>query len=722
MRARRGSWPTAPDDTVVQDLTVTQIGDEAVHLRANSTDNVVRGLTISDTGLRRVKFGEGIYVGSAVSNWCDITDCEPDRSDRNVVVANTISRTAAESVDIKEGTTGGVLADNTFDGAGMRGETDSWVDVKGNGWLVQANHGTTTKRSGFEVNLQADGWGTANTFDANTADVDGPGYGYELRRPTDDPAAHNRVTCTNTAIGAAEGLTNTICALTDHRRPPPSITSDTTPKEKPMNTIHPTSAHPTPTGEKLTVGVVGLGYLGAVHAAGMAALGHRVVGYDVDAAEGRRAEQAKAPFFEPGLEELLAATQGDNLLFTHDMTDLKGADVVFVAVGTPQRKGELAADTSYVVAAVESLAELLPGPALIVGKSTVPVGTAARLAERLAETAPDLEIAWNPEFLREGHAVDDTLRPDRLVFGVVSDRAEALLRQVYARPIAAGCPVVVTDRATAELVKVAANSFLATKISFINAMAEVAEAADADVETLADAIGYDDRIGRKFLNAGLGFGGGCLPKDIRAFMARAGELGADQALTFLREVDTINLRRRSKVVELAREACGGSFIGRRIAVLGAAFKPHSDDIRDSPALNVAAQARLQGADVVVTDPAALRQRAGALARPVLRGQCEEAVAGADVVVLATEWPEYAGLNPKAAGPDRAGPHGHRRAQRARPRQMARRGLDATGASGDHPISAPGKPPDTVAVTRPEPGPRTGQWSGFRRSTRDSRWP
>jgi hypothetical protein len=209
---QKGVMADGTTDTVVQDLALTQIGDEAVHLRANSTDNVVRGLTISDTGLRRVKFGEGIYVGSAVSNWCDITGCEPDRSDRNVVVANTISRTAAESVDIKEGTTGGVLADNTFNGAGMRGDTDSWVDVKGNGWLVQANHGTTTRRSGFEVNLQADGWGTANTFDANTAEVDGPGYGYDLRSPTDALAAHNRVTCTNTATAAAGGLTNTTCA------------------------------------------------------------------------------------------------------------------------------------------------------------------------------------------------------------------------------------------------------------------------------------------------------------------------------------------------------------------------------------------------------------------------------------------------------------------------------------------------------------------------------
>ena len=347
------------------------------------------------------------------------------------------------------------------------------------------------------------------------------------------------------------------------------------------------------------------------------------------------------------------------------------------------------------------------------GKSTVPVGTAARLAERLAETAPDLEVAWNPEFLREGHAVDDTLRPDRLVFGVVSDRAEALLRAGLraARSLPAR-PVVVTDRATAELVKVAANSFLATKISFINAMAEVAEAAGADVETLADAIGYDDRIGRKFLNAGLGFGGGCLPKDIRAFMARAGELGADQALTFLREVDTINLRRRSKVVELAREASGGSFVGRRIAVLGAAFKPHSDDIRDSPALNVAAQASLQGADVVVTDPAALdnarahwpnlsyaRHRRGS------RGGRRRAGAGHRVARVHRP-------GPGGPGPDRAGPHGHRRPQRARPSQVARRGLALSGPRAIIRQRHPASRLTPVAVVRWNQNPGQVMWSGY----------
>ncbi len=406
---------------------------------------------------------------------------------------------------------------------------------------------------------------------------------------------------------------------------------------------------PTPPAARLTVGVVGLGYLGAVHAACMAQFGHRVIGYDIYATKIDLLRQAKSPFFEPGLDELLERTRGPGLLFTGNVVDLAGADVVFVCVGTPQRRGELAADVSHVTAAVRALAQVLVGPALVVGKSTVPVGTAARLADLLAATAPGLEVAWNPEFLREGHAVADTLHPDRLVLGVVSDAAEQLLRDVYARPISGGTPVVVTDLATAELVKVAANAFLATKISFINAMAEVCEAAGADVVTLAEAIGHDERIGRRFLHAGLGFGGGCLPKDIRAFMARAGELGADQALTFLREVDNINMRRRSKVVELARDACDGSLIGRRIAILGAAFKPHSDDIRDSPALNVAAQARLQGADIVVTDPAAIDNARALWPDLAYAATAEDACEGADLVLLLTEWPQYTGLDPDVLG-------------------------------------------------------------------------
>ena len=400
----------------------------------------------------------------------------------------------------------------------------------------------------------------------------------------------------------------------------------------------------------LRIGVIGCGYLGAVHAACMTELGHTVVGLDVDEAKVAGLAAASSPFFEPGLDDLLASTLATGrLTFTTDPSAVDGCDVVFICVGTPQRKGELAADTSYVQAAVDTVVAHVSAPALVVGKSTVPVGTAAGIAERLGSEAPHLELAWNPEFLREGFAVQDTLTPDRFVLGVRSQRAEDVLREVYATPLGAGTPIVVTDFETAELVKVAANAFLATKISFINAMAEVCEITGADVVQLADAIGYDDRIGRKFLGAGLGFGGGCLPKDIRAFMARAGELGADQALTFLREVDAINQRRRQRLVELAREECGGSFIGKRIAVLGAAFKPNSDDIRDSPALNVAAQMRLQSADVVVTDPQAVDNARRWWPDLQFADSAEEALTGADVVLLATEWKQFTSLDPVAVG-------------------------------------------------------------------------
>lgn len=396
----------------------------------------------------------------------------------------------------------------------------------------------------------------------------------------------------------------------------------------------------------MKIGVVGCGYLGAVHAACMTELGHDVVGVDVDEAKVEGLRAASPTFFEPGLDDLLTGTLSTGrLVFTTDASALEGCEVIFVCVGTPQRKGELAADTRYVDAAIETILANVTSPALVVGKSTVPVGTAQRLANRLAEADSALRLAWNPEFLREGFAVKDTLTPDRFVLGVSTDKDEAVLREVYAIAIEAGTPVIVTGFETAELVKVAANAFLATKISFINAMAEVCEAAGADVTQLADAIGHDERIGRKFLGAGLGFGGGCLPKDIRAFMARAGELGADQALTFLREVDAINMRRRSKMVELTRHACGGSVIGKRVAVLGAAFKPNSDDIRDSPALNVAAQLRLQGADVVVTDPQAVNNARRLWPDLNYATTATEAMTGADVVLLLTEWQEYVNLDP-----------------------------------------------------------------------------
>ncbi|MDQ0689821.1 UDP-glucose/GDP-mannose dehydrogenase family protein [Arthrobacter sp. W4I7] len=400
----------------------------------------------------------------------------------------------------------------------------------------------------------------------------------------------------------------------------------------------------------MRISVIGCGYLGAVHAACMAKLGHDVVGIDVDARKIEELAAGRAPFYEPALEELLKEVQEKGRLsFSTDLAAAEGSKLHFVCVGTPQKKGENAADLTFVDAAVKGLLPYLAPGDVVVGKSTVPVGTAGRLAELVQAQQPGAHLAWNPEFLREGHAVSDTLSPDRFVYGV-SDGSEdhpavSILDEVYSTSIASGTPRLVTDHPTAELVKTAANSFLATKISFINAMAELCEAAGADVTQLADAIGIDDRIGRKFLNAGIGFGGGCLPKDIRAFMARAGELGADQALTFLREVDAINMRRRSRVVELTRELCGGSLLGARITVLGAAFKPDSDDVRDSPALSIAAQLQLQGAVVTVTDPKALPNAARRFPELQYETDTSAAVLKADALLLLTEWQEYRDLNP-----------------------------------------------------------------------------
>lgn len=402
----------------------------------------------------------------------------------------------------------------------------------------------------------------------------------------------------------------------------------------------------------LRLSVVGTGYLGATHAACMAELGYEVLGLDIDAAKVDLLRSGMVPFYEPGLDAVLQRNiAAGRLSFTTSFEEAAAfADIHFICVGTPQAAGAQRADLSQVTGSVDSLAPHLRAGALVVGKSTVPVGTAEALAERLAAAAEGVQVAWNPEFLREGFAVEDTLHPDRLVVGVRSQRAEAMLREVYAPLIAAGTPFLVTDFPTAELVKVAANSFLATKISFINAMAEVCEAAGADVAQLAQAIGMDPRIGHRFLGAGLGFGGGCLPKDIRAFMARAGELGAEEAVAFLREVDQINLRRRSHTVDLARLTLGGSFHGRRVAMLGASFKPDSDDVRDSPALDVAVAIGNAGADVVVHDPKALANAARVYPHLRYEADLATALAAAELVILGTEWREYREIDPAwAAG-------------------------------------------------------------------------
>ncbi|WP_037679795.1 UDP-glucose/GDP-mannose dehydrogenase family protein [Streptomyces griseus] len=396
--------------------------------------------------------------------------------------------------------------------------------------------------------------------------------------------------------------------------------------------------------------VIGTGYLGAVHAACMADIGHDVLGVDTDTRKIEALAAGRAPFFEPGLPEILTRnTEDGRLRFTSSLQEAADfGDLHFVCVGTPQRPDSLAADLRHVEAVVDGLVPLLTRDSLIVGKSTVPVGTTRALSRRVAarlRPGVDAEVAWNPEFLREGYAVQDTLRPDRLVVGVTSPRADQLLRAVYDSMLRAGVAYVSTDPATAELVKVAANSFLATKISFINAMAEVCDASGADVVTLADALGHDVRIGRRFLSAGLGFGGGCLPKDIRAFLARAEELQVGEAVSFLRQVDRINHRQRRRTVDLARHLLGGAFAGRRVAVLGATFKPDSDDVRDSPALAVTAEIVAEGADVSVHDPEGLDNARAALSGPTYCTDVMEACRDADVVLHLTEWRRYRELDP-----------------------------------------------------------------------------
>jgi UDPglucose 6-dehydrogenase len=402
------------------------------------------------------------------------------------------------------------------------------------------------------------------------------------------------------------------------------------------------------------VTVLGTGYLGATHAACLAELGFEVLGVDVNEAQVNALAAGDLPFHEPGLPELLrSGLDSGRLRFTTSHAEAaEFGDVHFVCVGTPQQADSGAADLSYVLACVDALAPMLTRPCLVVGKSTVPVGTSEILAERLARTAPvgaAAEVAWNPEFLREGHAVADTMRPDRIVVGVRSARAEALLREVYAGPVAAGVPFLVTGLPTAELVKVAANAFLATKVSFINAMAEVCEAVGADVVPLAKALAHDERIGGRFLVPGLGFGGGCLPKDIRAFGARTRELGITSVGSLLGEVDAINLRRRARMVDLALELVGGSLEGRTVGVLGCSFKPNSDDIRDSPALDVAGTVHGLGARVTVYDPAAMDR--ARLLHPELEyaASLPEVAEGADVLLLLTEWREFIEADPEVLG-------------------------------------------------------------------------
>jgi len=396
----------------------------------------------------------------------------------------------------------------------------------------------------------------------------------------------------------------------------------------------------------LKLSVIGTGYLGATHAACMASLGFEVIGFDIETSKIDLLSKGKVPFYEPDLEDLLAEQiKSGRLTFTNNINDLANADVHFICVGTPQVKGGNAADLTYVDSALEAIAKIVKPGGLVVGKSTVPVGTATRLRNRLLELNPKADLAWNPEFLREGFAVEDTLRPNRLVVGVVNDLAEKILKEVYASNLKENTPWVRADLPTAELVKVAANSFLATKISFINAMAEICEAAGGDVTVLAKAIGYDPRIGSRFLQAGIGFGGGCLPKDIRAFMARAEELGAKQAVEFLKEIDAINLRARQRIIELVRKDLSENLQGKKVAILGAAFKPDSDDVRDSPALDIAAQIQAAGAVVIVHDPKAIANAQKRFPALKFAEDINSTLKDAEIVLHLTEWKIYREINP-----------------------------------------------------------------------------
>lgn len=395
----------------------------------------------------------------------------------------------------------------------------------------------------------------------------------------------------------------------------------------------------------LRISVIGTNYLGATHAAGMAELGHEVIGVDVVPEVVETLNQGRSHFFEDGLDPLLARhTASGRLRFTTDYAEIADwADLHFLCVGTPQADGG-AADLAQLHSAVDGLAPLLTRPTLVVGRSTVPVGTALALEQRLRAASPagdGIEVAWTPEFLQEGHAVENTLRPDRLVFGVQSDHARAMLHRCYALAISDDTPVINCDLATAELIKTAANLFLSTKISFINAMAQMCQAAGGDVTLLADALGHDQRIGRDFLNAGLGFGGGCLPKDIRALAARARELEVDVLGDFIEAVESINEQQRSEVAELAIDQLGGDVTGRRIGVLGAAFKPGTDDIRNSPALTVARRLAAAGAEVWVYDPQAVVPDNAIRRAESVR----EAVTDAELVLHLTEWPEFRQLDP-----------------------------------------------------------------------------
>ncbi|MCJ1680479.1 UDP-glucose/GDP-mannose dehydrogenase family protein [Streptomyces sp. APSN-46.1] len=403
----------------------------------------------------------------------------------------------------------------------------------------------------------------------------------------------------------------------------------------------------------MRISVIGCGHLGIPHAAAMAELGHEVIGVDVDQAKVDSLNSGQCPIYETGLPELLARhTASGRLRFTTDIREAaEFAEMHFIGVGTPIDADGRSYDTGQVYGAIRQLAPHLNQACTIVGKSTVTVGTTIQvtaLAQRLAPAGQAVDVVWNPEFLREGHAVEDTLRPDRIIAGVTTAEGEKAIRAVYAPILDAGVPIFVTDPQTAELAKGAANSFLGLKISYINAVADMCEAAGGDVSRIVEILGIDPRIGSGGMMPGIGYGGGCLPKDVRAFTASARQLGATDAAKLLRAAEEINESRTAVAMALITRALGGRPLkAARVTVWGAAFKPGTNDVRESPALALAHALQQAGGTVTVHDPQAV---ATAMVRnPELdyTGDLRASLRGADLVVLATEWPEYRQASPQA---------------------------------------------------------------------------
>jgi UDPglucose 6-dehydrogenase len=396
------------------------------------------------------------------------------------------------------------------------------------------------------------------------------------------------------------------------------------------------------------IAIIGGGYVGLVSGACFAEFGVSVAVYEADAAKRAMLLDGKIPIYEPGLDRLVAdnAAAG-RLSFPDNLAEgILDAEAIFIAVGTPARRGDGHADLTYVFAAVEQVVNQLDHPAIIVTKSTVPVGTGRQIADLAKKLRPDLaiDVASNPEFLREGSAITDFMRPDRVVVGADSERAREVLRRLYRPLYLIETPIVFTGLETAELIKYAANGFLAMKITFINEMADLCESVGADVNDVARGIGLDGRIGRKFLHAGPGFGGSCFPKDTLALMRIAEEAGAPSRL--IQSVVSINDQRKSGLAARVIGACGGDVTGQRIAVLGLAFKPETDDMREAPSIPLIEGLTAAGANVVAYDPVAM-----AGAKPLLpagvtfAADLSSALAGADALVLVTEWNEFRSLAP-----------------------------------------------------------------------------